>query len=158
MPTTLHACYEGLPLHVEQLSLQPVQDIKRKCHSPQVRAARAAQAAAQAVRAPPGSEENEGSEGAPPADLPAFGKGIAFVPRSRRGTASSDASGEAAASGRAVGGAEGGTEGGARGGGGGGAAGAAGVDRSGGAQGAMALDAGLAAEDGAEEVHHPNCM
>lgn len=116
----------------------------------QVRAARAAQAAAQAIRASPGTEVDEASEGAPPADLPAFGKGIAFVPRSRRSTASGDASGEAAASGRAG---EGSREGGAGGGGGGGAVGLAGVDRLGGGQGAMALDAGLAAEDGAEEVH-----
>ena len=107
------------------------------------------------MRAPLGAEVDEGSEGGPPADLPAFGKGIAFVPRSRRGVASGGASGEAAASGRAG---EGGAEGRARGGSGGGAAGAAGVDRSGGGQGAMALDEGLAGEDGLEEVHHPNCM
>lgn len=103
------------------------------------------------MRTPPGAEGTGVSEDPPPADLPAFGKGIAFVPRSRRGAASGSASGAAAADGRAVGAAEDGAGGDAR--GGGGKAGAAGVDRLGGGQGAMALDGGLTAEDGAEEVH-----
>ena len=133
--------------------LQPVQYMKWIVGSAQVRAARAAQAAAQATLAPPDAEGNEASEGALPADLPAFGKGIAFVPRSRRGTANGSAIGEAAASGRAGSGAEGSTEGGTEGRARGGAAGAVGVDRLGVGQGAMALDEGLAGEDGAEEVH-----